>query len=231
MRPTPFTTGLIVVAAPIGMAAFSTLLLWTSGNWFWLEGWVFSVWWISFVALLFFWMRSRDPALLIERLRLPGTGGESGSDAAILIGIKLCFLASLFLPALGMRYGWAARLPLWCRVCGGILLVGGSYPFFRAFTDNTYVSQLVRIQAERGQRVIDTGVYSFVRHPMYLGACITFLGAGLLLGSVYGLFADLALIALVILRIFGEEKLLARDLEGYAAYCQRVRFRLIPHLW
>jgi protein-S-isoprenylcysteine O-methyltransferase Ste14 len=90
---------------------------------------------------------------------------------------------------------------------------------------------LVRIQSERGQHVIDTGVYGFVRHPMYLGASLVFVGGALLLGSVCGLLAGLAMVGLLILRIFGEEKLLARDLEGYRAYCEKVRYRLIPHVW
>src|SRR5208337_3142847 len=172
-----------------------------------------------------------DPALLAERMRMPGSGGESRSDMAILFAMKLCFMASLFVSALDVRFGWTPRLPLWSEVCGGILLLGGSFPFFRAFTDNTFASQLVRIQTERGQHLIDTGVYRFVRHPMYLGASLVFFGAALLLGSICGLFAGLAMVGLLVVRIFGEEKLLARDLEGYKAYREKVRYRLIPHVW
>ena len=102
---------------------------------------------------------------------------------------------------------------------------------FRAFTDNTYASQLVRIQTERGQHVVDTGVYGFVRHPMYLGGSLMFVGGPLLLGSVCGLLVGLATVRLLILRIFGEEKLLASDLEGYKEYLQKVRYRLLPHVW
>jgi protein-S-isoprenylcysteine O-methyltransferase Ste14 len=230
MRPTPIITGLIWVA-PVGVLGFAALLLWLSGDWSWVEGWIFGVWWVSFVAAILWWLYFRDPALLAERFRMPGTGGESRSDLAILIGIKVCFLALIVVPALDVRFGWTPRLPLWSEICGGILLLGGSFPFFRAFTDNTYVSQLVRIQTERGQHVIDTGVYGFVRHPMYLGASLVFVGGALLLGSVFGLLAGLAMVGLLILRIFGEEKLLARDLEGYRAYREKVRYRLIPHVW
>jgi len=231
MRSTPIITGLILVAALVGVLGLATLMLWLSGDWCWVGGWIFGVWWVSFVAALLLWLRSSDPALLAERMRMPGSGGESRSDVAILIGIKVCFLALIVVPALDVRFGWTPRLPLWCEVCGGILLLGGSFPFFRAFTDNTFASQLVRIQTERGQHVIDTGVYGFVRHPMYLGASLVFVGAALLLGSVYGLLAGLAIVGLLILRIFGEEKLLARDLEGYKEYLQKVRYRLVPHVW
>jgi len=228
MRPTPIITGLQFVGLP---AVFLGLPLWLSGNWRWVEGWIFGVCWVSFLAAVLLWLRFKDPALLAERLRMPGTGGESRSDLAILIGIKLCGLALIVVPALDVRFGWTARLPLWCEVCGGILILGGSFPFFRAFTDNTFASQLVRIQTERGQHVVDTGVYGFVRHPMYLGASLWFIGGASLLGSISGLLLALAMVGLLIVRILGEEKLLVRDLEGYKKYLHKVRYRLVPHVW
>jgi len=231
MRRTPIIAGFMLLAVPACVLAFAALLLWLSGDWRWTEGWIFACWLMAFNVAIVLWLRFRDPALLAERLRLPGSGGESASDVAILIGIKLCFLALLVVPALDVRFGWTPRLPLWSEVCGGILLLGGSFPFFRAFTDNTYASQLVRIQTERSQHVVDTGVYGLVRHPMYLGASLVFVGAGLLLGSVSGLLIAAAMLALLVLRIFGEEKLLTRDLEGYRAYRERVRYRLVPHVW
>ena len=228
MRPTPIILGLMLAGLAV---VYLGLLLWLSGNWRWVEGWIFGICWVSLASAILLWLHSRDPALLAERFRMPGTGGESRSDLAILIGIKVCFLALIVVPALDKRFGWTPRLPLWCEVCGAILLLGGSFPFFRAFTDNTFASQLVRIQSERGQHVIDTGVYGFVRHPMYLGASLAFIGGALLLGSISGLLLALAMVGLLVVRILGEEKLLARDLEGYRAYRERVRYRLIPHVW
>jgi protein-S-isoprenylcysteine O-methyltransferase Ste14 len=228
MRPTPIILGLLLAGLAV---VYLGLLLWLSGDWRWVEGWIFGVWFVSFAATVLLWLRSRDPALLAERFRMPGTGGESRSDLAIVIGLKLCWLAFFVVPPLDVRFGWTPRLPLWCEVCGGILLLGGSFPFFRAFTDNTFASQLVRIQSERGQHVIDTGVYGFVRHPMYLGASLAFIGGALLLGSISGLLLALALVGLLVVRIFGEEKLLACDLEGYKEYLQKVRYRLVPHVW
>jgi protein-S-isoprenylcysteine O-methyltransferase Ste14 len=228
MRPTPIITGLQLAGLPV---VFLGLLPWLSGDWRWVEGWIFGVWWVSFLSAVLLWLHYRDPALLAERFRMPGSGGESRSDTGIVIGIKVCFLAWLVVPRLDVRFGWTSRLPLWCEVCGGILLLVCSFPFFRAFTDNTFASQLVRIQTERGQHVIDTGVYGFVRHPMYLGASLVFVGGALLLGSISGLLLGLAFVALIVVRIFGEEKLLARDLEGYKEYLQKVRYRLIPHVW
>jgi protein-S-isoprenylcysteine O-methyltransferase Ste14 len=231
MRSTPIITGLVFVAAGAYVLGGTTLLLWLSGDWRWVEGWIFGVWWVSFIAAIVLWLHYRDPALLAERMRLPGTAGESRADMAILLGIKVGFLAWIVLSPLDVRFGWLPRLPLWCEVCGGILLLAGSFFTFRVITDNTYLSPLVRIQTERGQHVIDTGVYGFVRHPMYLGASLWFVGGALLLGSVCGLLVALAIVGLLILRIFGEEKLLARDLEGYKEYLQKVRYRLVPHVW
>jgi protein-S-isoprenylcysteine O-methyltransferase Ste14 len=228
MRPRLIMIGLILVAALI---IYVGVLLLVSGDWGWVEAWIFGVWWASFAAAVLLRLYYRDPALLAERMRMPGTGGESRSDLAILIAIKACFWALIVVPALDVRFGWLPRLPLWYEVCGGILLLGGSFPFFRAFTDNTYASQLVRIQTERGQRVIDTGVYGFVRHPMYLGASLTFIGGALLLGSICGLLVSLGTVGLLVVRIFVEERLLTRDLEGYKEYRQKVRYRLVPHVW
>ena len=231
MRPTPIITGLMFVAVPVGVLGFAALMLWLSGDWRWVECWIFGVWLAVFFGAYGLWLFFKDPALLAERLRMPGTGGESRSDVVILFGIKVCFMASLVVSALSVRFGWTPRLPLWSQACGVILLLGGSFPFFRAFTDNPYLSQLVRIQTERGQHVIDTGVYGFVRHPMYLGANLVFVGGALLLGSVCGLLVALAEVLLLVLRIFGEEKLLARNLEGYREYLEKVRHRLVPHVW
>jgi protein-S-isoprenylcysteine O-methyltransferase Ste14 len=227
----PVIPVLVCVGTPVGILGFVILLLWLSGNWRWVEGWIFGGWWVSFIAAMFLWLRYRDAALLAERMRLPGTAGESRTDMAILIGIKLGFIAWIVLSALDVRFGWLPRLPLWCEVLGGTLLFAGNFPVLRTFTDNTYASQLVRIQSERGQHVIDTGIYAFVRHPMYLGATLWFVGGALLLGSICGLLVVPVIIGLIILRIFGEEKLLTSDLEGYLAYREKVRYRLLPHVW
>ena len=117
------------------------------------------------------------------------------------------------------------------KVLGIAGLAGSFFLFFRSYTDNTFLSPLVRIQEDRKQRVVSTGVYGFVRHPMYLGGIFMFTGSPLLLGSMYGWFVGLVLTALLMARIRGEEAMLARDLGGNREYMQKVRYRLIPFIW
>lgn len=103
---------------------------------------------------------------------------------------------------------------------------------YRSTVENTYLSTLVRIQTDRQQHVISTGVYSFVRHSLYLGCMFMALGAPLLLGSIYyGLIIGMIALFLVVGRIIGEEKILADELEGYQAYRKKVKYRLIPYIW
>jgi protein-S-isoprenylcysteine O-methyltransferase Ste14 len=111
------------------------------------------------------------------------------------------------------------------------MLAGSFFLFFRSYTDNTFLSPLVRVQTNRNQQLVSTGVYGFVRHPMYLGGILMFVGAPVLLGSVWGIVAGLVLSALLMARITGEEAVLARELEGYREYMKNVRYRLFPFLW
>ena len=208
------------------------LLLWLSGDWRWREGWIFGLWLVSLCAVCIAWLYRRDPELLAERYRRPGTGGQSRSDARIVYGLLVGFIVWISLAPLdARRFGWTPRLPLWLEAAGGILLVGAAFFLFRSFSDNTFLSPLVRIQSERSHRVVSAGVYGFVRHPMYLGACLMFLGGPLLLGSAWDIPVAAALIFLIARRIHEEENLLARELEGYESYSDRVRYRLVPGIW
>ena len=117
------------------------------------------------------------------------------------------------------------------NIIGGALLIAGFAITMRVFQENSFAASVVRIQSERGQRVIDTGPYALVRHPMYAGSALCLAGMPLLLGSWYGLAALPLIIAGIGRRALAEERTLARDLPGYTDYTQRVRYRLIPGLW
>ncbi len=216
----------------IYLLAGPALVLALSGDWRWLEGWIFGAWFVLMCATCIAWLYRNDPALLAERYRRPGTGGQKAWDRIVVYAIVFGFVTWIALmPLDARRFEWSPRLPAWVEIAGGVMLVLSFFFLFRSFTDNTFLSPLVRIQTERKHRVVSTGVYGFVRHPMYLGAILMFIGAALLLGSLGGLLVGAALSVLLAARIVGEEKMLVSELEGYDAYRRSVRYRLFPFIW
>lgn len=228
----PGITPIKLVLTFIYVLIFPVLLLLLSGDWLWLEGWLFSIWYAALCFAAILYLYRKDPALLAERYKKPGSGNQKGWDKYVVIGLVLGFTAWIvIMPLDAKRFLWTPYFPLLLKILGGLILLLSSFFLYRAYTDNTFVSPLVRIQSERKQHVVDTGVYGIVRHPMYLGGTLLFLGAPLLMGSLYGLILGLFLTLLLAGRILGEEEMLLRELEGYAAYRQKVRYRLIPFVW
>jgi len=229
---TPTISPLKLVATGIYVLVWPALQFWLAGDWRWVQGWIFGLWLVALSAVCIAWLFRRDPALLAERYRRPGTGGQSRADARIVYGLVLGFILWIVVPPLdARRYAWTPPSPAWLEAVGGLFLAGAAFFLFRAFTDNTFASPLVRIQTERKQQVVSTGVYGVVRHPMYLGASLMFIGGPLLLGSEWGLLVGAGLLLLVMFRIRGEETLLASRLDGYQAYREKVRYRLFPGIW
>jgi protein-S-isoprenylcysteine O-methyltransferase Ste14 len=221
-----------LVGTAVYLLVWPALILWLAGDWLWFEGWLFGAWFVGLCATCIFWLYRKDPALLAERYRMPGSGGQKGWDRFVVYGIVIGFVAWIaIMPLDAKRFGWTPTVPAWLRACGGAMLVGSSFFLFRSFTDNPFLSPLVRIQSERAQRVVSTGVYGFVRHPMYLGAILMFAGAPLLLGSGFGLLVAFAMALLLAVRIVGEEQMLVEELSGYEEYRARVRYRLVPFVW
>jgi protein-S-isoprenylcysteine O-methyltransferase Ste14 len=221
-----------IIGALLFILLFPALLLALSGDWFWPEGWVFSIWLLALSYSTILYLYKKDPALLVERYQKPGAGNQEHWDRYVVYGLLIGFtLWIIIMPLDAKRFGWSPAFPLWLQALGFAALIGSFYLFFRSYTDNTFLSPLVRVQEERKQRVVSTGVYGFVRHPMYLGGILMFVGVPLLLGSFFGILAGLALTILLMARILGEEVMLSRDLEGYREYMQNVRYRLFPFLW
>jgi protein-S-isoprenylcysteine O-methyltransferase Ste14 len=207
-----------------------TLLL--AGDWRWLEGWIFGLWMSAMVMSSTIYVYLKDPALLAERTRRIGSGNQKKWDTYLLIAIfSIAILWLLLLPLDARRFHWSPAFPLWLKVLGGVLLIPALYLIFKSTTENTFLSTQVRIQSERKQRVISTGVYGFVRHPLYLGCLCLMIGAPLLLGSLYGLVISVLGVFILVGRTLGEEKMLVTELEGYAEYKEKVRYRLLPFIW
>jgi protein-S-isoprenylcysteine O-methyltransferase Ste14 len=221
-----------IVFAFFYILLFPLLFFLLSGDFTWPEGWIFCFWFILLCFSTILYLYRKDPALLEERFRQPGTGNQERWDRYVVYGIMIGFILWIvIMPLDAKRFVWSPIFPLWLNILGGALLAGSFFLFFQSYTDNTFLSPLVRIQEDRNQRVVSTGVYGFVRHPMYLGAILMFVGAPLLLGSLYGIPAGIVLTILLMARIQGEEAMLTRDLEGYREYTQNVRYRLFPFLW
>ena len=221
-----------VIFAFLYILLFPILFFLLSGDFTWPEGWIFSIWFILLCYSTILYLERKDPSLLEERYKQPGAGNQEPWDRYVVYGLLIGFILWIvIMPLDAKRFDWSPVFPLWLNICGGALLVGSFFLFFRSYTDNTFLSPLVRIQEDRKQRVVSDGVYGFVRHPMYLGAILMFVGAPLLLGSICGILAGLALTILLMARIRGEEAMLFRDLEGYREYIQDVRYRLFPFVW
>lgn len=211
---------------------FPVVLLCLSGNWSWIQGWIFSIWFLGLSYTTIIYLYNYDPGLLEERYRKPGSGEEKGWDKYFIYILFPSFIVwYIIMPLDSQRFVWTTNFPLQLEIIGFLLLIGSAFLLFRSYKDNSFVSPLVRIQSERDQKVVSTGVYGFVRHPMYLGGIMLFLGAPLLLGSIYGIIVGIFLSLIFVARIIGEEKMLILELDGYPEYKDKVEYRLIPYIW
>ena len=167
----------------------------------------------------------KNPALL--RLRLESREKEKTQKG--VIGISgLIFLAGFLLCGLHQRFGWMP-LPEWAVIAASVIFLAGYVMYAEVMRENTYLSRTVGVQD--GQKVIDTGLYGIVRHPMYLATVLMFLAVPLVLGSLYAFFVFLPYPLVLAVRIGNEEQVLMRELPGYADYLKKVKYRMIPFVW
>ncbi len=196
----------------------------------WPAGWIFLGLFFGFVIAISLWLLKHDPGLLQERM----TGFKSvqrGWDKVFLLLMNILFFSWLILMSLdASRFQWS-HIPIWLQFIGAIILICSFYVFYRTFRENPYLSPVVRIQRDRGQTVVSTGPYHYVRHPMYSAFLLFVLGAALLLGSWYGLLFGLILVGGAARRAVLEERTLQEELNGYDIYMSQVKYRLIPYIW
>ena len=221
-----------LVASFVYLAFFPVILFVLAGDWRWIEGWLFSVIFLlmSFGTLVYLYFH--DPELLEERFGSPVQEGQKPWDKVLLSLFFLEFLVWFaIMPLDARRLGWSPTFPLSIKIAGTLLLLLASFLLFEALKENTFAAPVVKMQKERGQKVISTGLYSIVRHPMYAGATLLFMSAPLLLGSVYGLIMGLVLVITIAVRSVGEEAMLKQELPGYREYMQKVKWRMIPFIF
>jgi protein-S-isoprenylcysteine O-methyltransferase Ste14 len=192
------------------------------------QAWVYLVVFTGASALTTIDLMKRDPALLERRMRGGPTAEKEPTQRVIMLFTSLGFIALLVVPALDHRYGWSA-VPIYAVLAGDLLVAVGFYFIALVYRENTYTS--ATIEVAMGQKVVATGPYAIVRHPMYASASLYIFGTSLALGSYWGFLAAAGMLPFLIWRLLDEERLLARDLQGYTEYQTRVPYRLIPFVW
>ena len=220
----------LVIQMVIMFAVIGLVLFGAAGTLAWAAGWTFVVLYLGFSVIALAWMLRRDPGLLEERMT-PFRSGQQAWDRALIILLGVLVVAwFVLMPLDAERLRWSHE-PAWLQAAGAVVLVASLVLFFLTIRENSYLSPAVRVQRERGHRVVSSGPYRYVRHPLYAGVGLFVMGTTLLLGSWTGLVPGAVIVSLVAWRSVREERMLRDELDGYADYMSRVRFRLIPGLW
>ena len=223
---------LALTGTAINVAFFAAVLFVPAWTLDWWRAWVI----IAIVALgtagSTLDLAHADTGLIEERFKSPVQQSQPLGDKIVLIALLLSFFGYLIFTSLdAMRWHLLPPPPAWLSFAGLLAVVGGWSIAWGALRENAFAAPVVKIQEERRQRVIDTGLYRYVRHPLYAGGALLIAGIPLWLQSTAGTLAALAPLAVLIVRILLEERFLRRELDGYVAYAGRVRHRLIPLIW
>jgi protein-S-isoprenylcysteine O-methyltransferase Ste14 len=207
------------------------LLFLPAGAVAWPQGWTFLALFVGCSQAMGLWLLKTNPEFLAERMKSPFSADQRPRDRVVMraIGLFLCaWLAFMAVDA--RRFAWS-HTPLWAQAVGAALIVGAFYGWVGVLRANSFAAVTIRLQEERGQTVISTGPYAFVRHPMYAYVVLLLIGTPLLLGSLWGLLGVIFAMPLMAARALGEEALLMDGLPGYREYAAKVRFRLLPGVW
>ncbi len=192
------------------------------------QAWVYLGVWAVCVILITAYLIKNDQELLAGRVKA-GAAAETQKTQKIIQSVaSLCFIALFVVPGLDQRWGWSQVPPVLSLIAdGGVAL--GFYIVFLTFKENSYTRGTIEVSAE--QHVITTGPYRVVRHPMYAGALFMLLVTPIALASWVALPFAVLMVLVISIRLLDEEKFLTQNLTGYAAYCQTVRYHLIPNVW
>jgi protein-S-isoprenylcysteine O-methyltransferase Ste14 len=209
----------------ISLAVLLFLPAWTLDYW---QAWIFLAVFSMSVLLITLYLMKKDPKLLERRVNA-GPGAEKEKKQKIIQSIAaIAFIAIFVFAGIDHRLGWST-VPTYVILAGDILIALGLLLIFFVFRENTFTSAVIEVDAD--QRVISTGPYAVVRHPMYIGAFVMLLGVPLALGSWWGLFTVIPIMYVIVWRLLDEEKFLAKNLPGYSVYRDKVKYRLLPFIW
>jgi len=209
----------------LGVLLVGALIFLPAGTLSYINGWIlmgmlFVPMFIAGIVMMF-----KNPELLRGRL----DAKEKQSDQSVVVKLSgLMFIAGFVVSGLGFRFGWYV-LPIGVSIGGAAAFLAAYILYAEVLRENTYLSRTIKVQ--EGQKVIDTGLYGIVRHPMYSVTLLLFLSMPIVLGSLYSFIIFLAYPFIIAKRIKGEEELLERELDGYKEYKQKVKYRLIPFIW
>ena len=210
----------------ITLLFFSLLLFLPAGSLKFCNGWIFigALFFPSLIGIIYFAIK--DPEILQKRSKIKE---KEKSQRIFNIFFAITLIIALIITGLDYKYHWSV-VPLWLVIVAAVIMISGYFMICVVLKQNRYASRVVEIQ--EGQRVVDIGLYSVVRHPMYLFATIYFCSMPLVLGSWYAFIIPvIAAPVLLVIRIINEEKVLKKDLNGYEDYMKKVKYRLLPFIW
>lgn len=209
----------------LGLPMITLLVILPAGTWKYWQGWMYLATLIAPMFVVFFYLLKNDPALLERRMRLREK--ESAQKKIIAVSY-VYFLVAFVLPGLDVRYGWSQVPPL-VSIVADVFVFAGYMIFVWVLRVNSFLSRIVEVAED--QKVISTGPYALVRHPMYVGVIVMYLASPVALGSYWALLPACLIIPLLAARILNEEEVLHRELAGYGEYTQKVKYRLLPGVW
>lgn len=204
------------------------LLFLPAGTLHYWQAWMFLITFFIAVLLITVYLIKNDPKLLERRMKAGPAAEKERNQKMIQSAAQGAFILMFIIPALDIRFGWSF-VPAYISIFGDALVVLGLFIVFLVFKENSFTSAIISVDSN--QRVITTGPYHVVRHPMYCGAMIMLLGTPLALGSWWGLFACIPIFVVIVVRLLDEERFLLKNLEGYKKYSNNTRFHLIPYIW
>jgi protein-S-isoprenylcysteine O-methyltransferase Ste14 len=208
-----------------GFGLLVAMLFLSAGTFAYWEAWAYLAVLLVPMSLVLVYLLNNAPELLERRMRLKE---KEPAQKLILTVAFFCFMFAFLLPGFDQRFGWS-RVPAVVVIVADILVLLGYGIVFLVFRENHYASRIIEV--EPGQKVISSGPYALIRHPMYLGESLMFIFSPLALGSYWAMIPAAGIAFLLVARIRNEESVMIRELKGYPEYMKKTVYRLIPGVW